>query len=118
MRDPVKRYEHVTETASNTRGMSNLEATRFHYHNPRGLVAKKRRLDETISRMVKEGKCNGGAILAYGTFNDGHEKLFRELVNKRRVSWIKLSVAVSSAERAIDSAERFIAKIYNEGLGV
>lgn len=91
----VSRYDYITQAAKKVHSSwTNVEKLKFHYFNPRGLVAKKRANDQLISGLVDAGTVPSGWHLAYGTFSDFSEKNLIELAMQKRVSRIKAEVAI------------------------
>lgn len=64
-----KTFTYITEEATTDEGLNRQQRLQFHAFNPNGLCAKKRKLDEVISKMVEQGKVKPGWIVAYGTFD-------------------------------------------------
>lgn len=93
------------------RGWSGRDVVAFHYFNPNGLVAKKRAGDDKISKLHDAGKCRGGALIAYGSFDDFYVKRISELVGKRRIGRVELLVAVEGLKKNIERQAKFIAEV-------
>jgi hypothetical protein len=105
------KYEQVTQTAKTTKpGWSNKEKALFHYFNPNGLSAKKRNLDEQINRLVDEGKCKTGAIIAYGSLNSFNTDGLYKLIKMQRVNEILLQVTLGGLEWDIKRAAEYISQ--------
>jgi len=92
---------------------SNKQVARHHAFNKNGLVAKKHANDEIISRLVEEGKCKSGALIAYGTLSYFWTDNLWELARKQRVDTIKLGVAIECLEDQIAQQVKFINEIEN-----
>lgn len=90
---------------------SNTTVALFHFLNQNGLYQKKKAINELISKAVDEGKCKGGALFAYGEFNNYSTEQLVKLVNKRRVSSFKLRIALEGIEDDLRRAEAFLATI-------
>jgi hypothetical protein len=86
----------------------------FHYFNPNGLYAAKKRVDEQISKLVDQGKCQSGAIFAYGSLNRYAADKIADLAMKKKVGRIESMVAIEMMMDAISSAEKFIGGIMEE----
>lgn len=96
-------FDYVTEQAESDRGMSNKNAVYFHYFNPNGLCAAKKKLDDEIKTLVDSGVVKSGWHLAYGSFNDFHCENIRKLVNrKRRPGNIETQVAIEGLRNEVE----------------
>ena len=105
------KYEHVTKTATETKSSwSNKDKVRFHYFNDNGLIAKKRILDEKITRLVDEGKCKSGAHIAYGSLNYFNTDQLYKLLKMERVNEINLYATLKGIKWDIEKAEQFISE--------
>jgi len=108
-------FAYVTEQAESDRGMSNKNAVYFHYFNPNGLYAAKKKLDDEIRALVDSGAVKSGWHLAYGSFNDFHSESIRKLVQgRRRPGNIETSVAIEGLRREV---EKIAAKIQEVKVG-
>jgi hypothetical protein len=87
---------------------SNQKIAWHHAFENDGLVSKKRANDEIISRLVDEGKCKSGAIIAYGTLSYYWTDNMYALARKGRVNSISLSVAIDCLKDQIAQQEKFI----------
>jgi len=87
---------------------SNKQIAWHHAFENDGLVAKKHANDSIISRLVDEGKCKSGAIIAYGTLSYYWTDNMFALARKSRVDSIALSVAIDCLKDQIAEQEKFI----------
>ena len=92
---------------------SNKQVARHHAFNKNGLVAKKRANDEIISRLVEEGKCKSGALIAYGTLSYFWTDNLWDLARKQRVASNELRVAIKCLKDQIAKQVEFINEIEN-----
>ena len=92
---------------------SNKQVARHHAFNKNGLVAKKRANDEIISRLVEEGKCKSGALIAYGTLSYFWTDNLWDLARKQRVASNELRVAIKCLKDQIAQQVEFINEIEN-----
>jgi len=105
-------FNTITRDADkpNLKTWSNRDVALFHYLNPNGLLAQKRKVDDRIDALVDAGKAMSGAIIAYGALSYFYTNLVAELASQSRVNWIKLSVALDGVKDDIRKAEQFIAE--------
>lgn len=102
-------FEYITETATAPARNWTLRATlQFHYFNPNGLVARKRRNDDRIAELVDAGTVPGDWHLAYGTMNSYFADRVAELAMQRRTTRAK---AHSALELLREDCEKQEAKI-------
>lgn len=105
-------WETITSIAAEPSAeWSNTDIARFHYFNPNGLYAKKKRLDDRIRDGVNSGKYKFGAHIAYGSLNDYATNKMIKLATQKRCNRIQLAVAISMLEDDILRAEKFLATI-------
>ena len=91
------------------RNWTNRDIARFHYFNEgHGLNAQKRVVDFAIDKLVEDGLCKSGAIIAYGGLNYFYTDILRKLVTQKRVNSIELSVCLDGLRRDIEKAKAFI----------
>ena len=95
---------------------SNKQIARHHMYNSDGLVAKKHANDEIINNLVDEGKCNSGAIIAYGTLSYFWTDNLWELARKQRVASVDLRVAIKCLKDQIAKQVEFINEVSNQTL--
>ena len=108
-------YTEITETALVVKSKwSNKAVMQFHYFNPNGLVAAKKRIDEQINKLVDQGKCQPGAIFAYGALDRYAAGKIADLAMKKRVGRIESKVAIKMMMDDIAEAEKFIGEIMEE----
>lgn len=104
-------WNYLTQSVTKTqRSWTNVEKATFHYLNPHGLVNKKFANNRIISKMVDDGKCKSGAIIAHGTLDFFATDCMINLTKKKRVSPSDLSSAIYMLEFAIKLQEKFIAE--------
>ena len=96
----------TTSTASN--GWSNRARAQFHYFNKNGLVAAKQAADKEIDALVDEGLAKSGAIIAYGGLNSYYYNRLRELVTKKKVDPIELSIVLRGLKDDIAKSKEFV----------
>lgn len=96
------------------RNWTNKDIAKFHYFNQgHGLNAQKTASDLEIDKLVEEGLCKSGAIIAYGGLNYFYTDILRGLATKKRVDGIELRVCLEGLKRDIEKAQAFIAEIRN-----
>jgi hypothetical protein len=94
------------------RNWTNKDIAKFHYLNQgHGLNAQKRATDLEIDKLVEQGLCKSGAIIAYGGLNYFYTDILRGLATKKRVDGIELRVCLEGLKRDIEKAQAFIAEI-------
>lgn len=94
------------------RNWTNKDIAKFHYFNQcHGLYAKKTAVDLEIDKLVEEGLCKSGAIIAYGGLNYFYTDILRKLAFQKRVDGIELRVCLDGLRRDIEKAKSFIADI-------
>lgn len=104
-------FRHISETATKpARTWSNIQKLRFHYHNPNGLIARKRANDARIRELVDAGIVPSVWVDAYGTFNNYREDRVIELANRRRVGSLKAGVAIKLLAEECETVEAKIAE--------
>lgn len=97
-----------------SRNWTNKDIAKFHYLNQGyGLNAQKRATDLEIDKLVEQGLCKSGAIIAYGGLNYFYTDILRDLANKKRVDGIELRVCLQGLKRDIEKAKAFIAETLN-----
>jgi hypothetical protein len=108
----LEHYRMITETATE-RGArwTNHDVATFHYFNPNGLAARKRALDTAIAAAVEDGLTSSGALLAYGSFNDGAVVALYEYMSEKRGDTLELRTILDDLLGAIDAAERHLANV-------
>ena len=105
------KFEYITQTATAPKSSwSGKELVRFHYFNQNGVMAAKLALDKIISRLVDDGKCNTGAIIAYGSLNYFYEDKLRGLLDSKRVNGLDAYLVIKSLEEGNKKAKEFIAE--------
>jgi len=107
----MSRFTFISETAKAPgRDWANYEVAKFHYFNPNGLLAQKRKLDKAIDDLIDAGRAMGGAAFAYGTFNYYYTDRLIQLATTRRVDSSTLRIIVSNLKDEMRKAEAFIAE--------
>jgi hypothetical protein len=105
----IDRYTQVTETATTVgANWSNRDTAQFHYFNPNGLAARKRELDRAISDAVADRRASSGALIAYGSFNDGAMVALYEFIADKNDSTRDLQTILADLRDAIRAAEQLI----------
>ena len=95
-----------------SRNWTNKDIAKFHYLNQgHGLNAQKTATDLEIDKLVEQGLCKSGAIIAYGGLNYFYTDILRGLATKKRVDGIELRVCLEGLKRDIEKAQAFIAEI-------
>lgn len=108
-------YTEITETALAVKSdWSNKAVMQFHYFNPNGLWAAKMRINEQMNELVHQGRCELGALFAYGALNDYAADKIADLAMKKRVGRIESKVAIKMMMDDIAEAEKFIGEIMEE----
>jgi hypothetical protein len=103
-------FEYITQTATAPKTTwSGRELVRFHYFNPNGVMAAKLALDKEISKLVNDGKCNTGAIIAYGSLNYFYVDKLRDLLDMKRVNGMEAYLVIKCLEEGNKTAREFIA---------
>ena len=77
-------WDYIVEQATSDNGLKLKDKLSFHYFNPHGVIAEKKRLDDQIRDLVDAGKVAPGWHIAYGTFNDYHYNAMRKLLNRKQ----------------------------------
>ena len=106
----MKSWEYITKVAIDTNGMSNREKVSFHYFNEYGLVARKRRNDETITEMVEGGLVPTGWHIAYGGLHYTWTENLIALHRMKRVNRSKLLIAIHLLTEDCERQEKKIAE--------
>lgn len=110
----MNRFEFVSSVAAKpSRSWTHREVLYFHYFNPNGLYAQKKAVDVEIDKLVEEGLAKFGAIVAYGSLDSYHLNQLRNLVDKKRVGCIELSVALDGLRSRIKTAKEFVTEKRN-----
>lgn len=109
----VTRYDYIVDSAKKpARSWSNKEVAQFHYFNPNGLIAQKRKNDELIRDMVNNGLVASGWHMAYGCMSDLRERSLIDLaMSDKRISSIDIHVAVKMLSDEIKSTTIKIAEV-------
>ena len=104
-------FTQISETAkAPTQDWANHEVAKFHYFNPNGLIAQKRKLDKAIDDLIDAGRAMGGAAFAYGSLNYYYTDRLIHLATSRRVDSSTLRIIVSGFKDELRKAEAFIAE--------
>lgn len=108
-------YEYITQTATAPKSSwSGKDLVRFHNFNPNGVMAEKLALDKAISKLVDDGKCKAGAIIAYGSLNYFYVDKLRSLLDLKRVNGIEAYLVIRSLKEGNKKAKEFIAETNGE----
>ncbi|MGR8917996.1 MAG: hypothetical protein ACU85V_00135 [Gammaproteobacteria bacterium] len=99
--------EQATEVGSD---WTNKEIVAFHYFNPNGLVARKRRVDDQIRDLVDAGAVPSGWHLAYGSLASYSRDRMIELWDLKRVNSIKLRTVIHMLTTDCEQAEQKVAE--------
>jgi hypothetical protein len=100
----VKSFEYIIKEATEMGGIwNNKQKAFFHYLNPNGLVASKRKLDDKIKEMVDNNIVPSGWYLAYGGLNSYRYDDWARLAahDYKRVTSIELRIAIESSEEEL-----------------
>jgi hypothetical protein len=107
----MSRFTFISETAKAPgKDWANYEVAKFHYFNPNGLIAQKRKLDDAIDALIAEGRAMGGAAIAYGALNYYYSDRLIELARTRRVDSCELHAVIKCFKDEMVKAEAFIAE--------
>lgn len=104
-------WEYVTQHATAPRTpWTQADLVAYHYFNPHGLFAEKRRLDDRISHAVGQGWLKPGAILAYGSCNTHAADALHRLHRQSRFALRRHIVAtvLQSLQRDIAAAQEVL----------
>lgn len=105
----MRSFDLITKTASEpARSWTNKEKALFHYFNPNGLYAKKKAMDDLISKAVDEGRAKSGAILAYGSLSYYNIDRLFEFTTKKYVDRIDLNTTLGMLSDDIAAASNFL----------
>lgn len=105
-------FNYITEKATKANSKwSNKDLVAFHYFNPNGLYAKKRKNDDRIAELVDAGVIPNGWHVAYGTFASFETNALLDLVNKPRVHSINLATTLSMLERQIETTNEKLSEV-------
>jgi len=110
-----ERYTFIVEKATNeSECRTNVERAKFHYFNANGLYEKKKANDRLIRIAVEEGRCNSGALIAYGSSDDFYvQKLLKLAMNTFRVKRVDLLETLSGLQSQILKGDEFLKSIPN-----
>lgn len=104
-------FEYITKTATAPKpSWSNRDTVLFHYFNPNGVYAEKLKLDAEIRNLVKLGKLNTGALIAYGSLDDYYERELSRLVDMKRVTLSDSFFTVTGMAKRNKQVREFIAE--------
>ncbi len=105
-------YMYVTQEATSDKGLANnKQVAQFHYFNPNGLESRRRKNNDRISELLKEGVVKAGMSFAYGwNGSTYYSDCLRDLVLKTRVNGRKLRVILELLQDQVETQEQKIAE--------
>jgi len=104
----MNKHEIIVTATEPSDMWSNTELATFHFLNANGLYWKKMLTDDRVSEAVGEGKCNTGALFAYGSFRDDAVNKLAKIAMQKRVSRTRLGVVLDTLKKDIERAESFL----------
>jgi hypothetical protein len=108
-------WEFVTEEAATVEEVRTLKnKVYFTYFNPNGAYAVKKAADDRISAAVDAGLAKGGAIWAYGSFNDYHYTSMNRLAGVKRPRRFEVNYMIEGLLEDAAKADEFLATLKEE----
>lgn len=108
-------YSYVTKHATApSASWTQRMVLRFHCFNPNGLVQRKRNNDKRIEALVDSGVVPSGWLLAYGAVSNYRTIALMDLFDSKRISSIKLNVAIKMLREECDKVDAKIASVTNK----
>ena len=109
----TNRFEYITkEAASQDECKNRCEFGWFHAWNPKGALQQFTDAADRIDQAISEGRCKGGAYLAYGHGNSYHYEQLMYFVRKGRAAKVwSLQYHVKGLIEAATKADEFLASL-------
>lgn len=113
MRNKYERYNFVSNRAKTPKpSWTSIEVVRFHYYNPNGLYARKKKIDAKIIDLIDKRLIKEGAWYAHGAGNHFFPDKLSDFIRIGRVDRYYLNATMESFRQDCDRADEFIRKAY------
>lgn len=103
---------YAMEVATSDAKLSVRNALLFHYFNPHGCVAMKRKMDKRIDRAIDDTGCPNGVLFVHGGLSNYHTDKLSKLISAKSVKSFDVWYHIGKIKEGIVKAEAWLVETY------